>query len=97
MEYLELGSAPSEEDCVQLDPKDSEYLQRMHEECLRYKQLLEKLFPCPSEKNYYGIKTFDHDFGRYKEVVIYYDQEDTSSVEFAFHIEGQCPKKWVGL
>lgn len=42
-EYIELGSAPCDEACVQVDSR-REYLPAMVEECRRYKKLLEEMF-----------------------------------------------------
>ena len=48
MEYLELGSTPYEEDCVQVEPSGA-YINHMKKECNRYKEQLKKQFPIPNE------------------------------------------------
>jgi len=69
MNYLELGPTPIEEESAQIGTKDFEEDNRI--ECLCYKHQLQRLFPNAS----LGIKRFEHDFGSYKEVVAYYEDE----------------------
>jgi hypothetical protein len=88
-DFIELGSAPSCEECVQLD-KNKPYLDEMREECFKYKQLLIKMFP----EGWFNIKTFHHDFGDYLEVVIWYDNEDEKQVEYAYMVEANLPEYW---
>jgi hypothetical protein len=92
-EYLELGTTPSEEDCVQVDP-NKDYYSKMVEECRKYIKLLEERFPNIPESCRFGIKRFSHDFGSYCEAVIYYDDSIEESVEFAFNVEGNLPERW---
>jgi len=91
--YLELGTAPTDEKCVQVTNKQ-EYLQPMREECKRYINLLKKLFPNKPEGCEYKIKSFPHDFGNYLEVVIYYNPEIEEEIEYAFNVENNLPNKW---
>lgn len=94
MNYLELGSAPLGEDCVQLSSK-VEYLEEMIKECRRYKELLEKLFPHGEEvRASFKIKSFQHDFGTYKEVCVVYDDNDEASCEYAYNVEENLPERW---
>jgi hypothetical protein len=41
-----------------------------------------------------GIKTFNHDFGPYMEVVCYYDTDDEQGTDYAFHCESDAPETW---
>ena len=92
MEYIELGSAPAEENCVSVT-RDGDYMPAMREECRRYKAMLESLFPIPEEVNaYFSIKSFPHDFGSYLEVILKFDEE---AGEFAYDVEENLPGKWI--
>ena len=91
-EFLELGSAPTDENSVQVS--NSDYVVEMRSECQRYKDLLEKKFPNIPESCSFALRSFPHDFGYYIEVVIYYDINIKSSVEFAFKVEEHLPKTW---
>jgi hypothetical protein len=91
--YLELGSAPCYEECVQVSNKN-DYIFAMKEECKRYKTQLEKRFQDIPDGCQFGIKSFYHDFGTYYEVVIYFDNDIDNQVNFAFDVENNLPEKW---
>ena len=88
-DYITIGSSPSGEDCVSVSDK-TDYIIPMREECKRFKELLQKKFPNAK----LGIKGFDHDFGRYYEVVAYFDDEDEESMNTAYEVEANCPEYW---
>ena len=93
-EYLTLGSAPTDEDCVQVSDREP-YIEAMTAECRRYKSLLQRLYPIPEGVNAeYIIKRFSHDFGGYKEVCITFDDEDETASEFAYNVENNLPEVW---
>lgn len=76
-EYLNIGSSPFAEDCLQVgDPNQKK-------ECQRYKRQLERQFP----QGIFGVKGFDHDFGRYYEVVAYMEDDESSDAAFAAEAE----------
>ena len=61
-DYIELGSAPAEEDCVQVS-RTEDYYDAMRDECNRYRSLLEQKCPIPDGVNArYSIKKFQHDY-----------------------------------
>lgn len=94
-EYIELSSSPYEESCAALGSGD--YAERSRVECRIYKAQLERLYPIPEELSgdaYFGIKTFNHDFGSYREVVINYNPEVEGAIAFALKVEGKCPANW---
>lgn len=94
MDYINLGSTPCDEECVQVET-GKDYLPTMTEECRRYKKLLENLYPIPEEVNaHYTIKSFPHDFGTYKEVAIVFDSEDEAAAAFAYEVEDRLPANW---
>lgn len=93
-DYIELGSAPIEEDCIQVS-SSKPYFEEMRDECRRYKELLNKVCPIPkSTKAYYSIKFFSHDFGGYLEVCIFFDDEDEEACNFAYKLENELPLRW---
>lgn len=93
-DYIELGSAPYDEDCVCVS-STKPYIEEMTKECRRYADLLREKCPIPDGINaHYAIKTFQHDFGSYKEVCICFDDEDEDACEFAFNIESIIPSNW---
>ncbi len=95
-EFLYLGSAPSEEQCVQVITGE-DYLPAMVEECYKYKKYLENLFNIPDsikQSTYFSVKKENHEFGPYYEVVIYFDDENEDSLNFAYMIEDSLPTNW---
>lgn len=93
LDYIELGSAPPEESCIQVTNKEN-YLPAMREECNRYKELLQQKFPNSPQGVIFAVKKFYHDFGSYLEVVVKYDDENEEQVNYAYHVEGSLPGKW---
>ena len=95
-EQFELGSSPNGEDCVQVNSK-VDYMPAMNEEVKRYKAMLETRFPIPeflAGQVRFAITSNSHDFGTYKEVCIKYFESDEQALEFALHVEGNCPELW---
>lgn len=92
-DFIILSSAPIDEDCVQVT-SEKPYIEEMKAECRRFKKLLEELFPNPPQSCYFAIKRFEHDFGGYYEVVVYYDDEDEVSCDYAFNVEDNLPLTW---
>jgi hypothetical protein len=92
--YIVLSSAPVDEDCVQVSSR-VDYVEPMKKECRRFKEMLEKMYKDKIPQNcYFGIKGFPHDFGSYYEVIVYYDDTDEESENFAFKLESNLPLKW---
>jgi hypothetical protein len=77
-EYLELGSVPFGENCVQVGADD--YYTKYKEESNRYIEQLKHRFPEINNINcYFSIKGFPHEFGTYHEVVINYNDNDDAA------------------
>ncbi len=96
-DYISIGTAPIDEDCVQVDSSDPSYIPKMKEECKRYKEFLEKKLPIPEElkgRVYLSIKRFEHDFGPYFEVVANYDDNDELAENYAVYICDNQPLTW---
>lgn len=87
-EYIELGSTPIEENCTQTTDVDFE--SRSAKECKAYAHQLKRLFPNSS----FSIKSFAHDFGNYKEVVVYYNPDNQEDSDRAANIENNLPLYW---
>ncbi|MFZ2992473.1 MAG: hypothetical protein WA061_02045 [Microgenomates group bacterium] len=91
---FELGCTPCGEDCVQVNPNE-DYIPAMRQELNRYKSYLEKLFPISDDLScYFKIHWQSHDFGRYGEIAICYDDENEKEIEFALNVEGNLPEYW---
>ena len=91
-DFLNIGSTPPAEDCEQLGPDYD--VQKAKEECQRYIDLLRKTLGDEPEGARLAIKGFDHDFGRYYEVVCYYYDDNQESVDYAYRCEGEGPENW---
>jgi len=89
-DYLNLGPTPSDESCAQVG--DEGYELKAREECKRFITALRKKFgPEPSGAQ---LKTrgFNHDFGRYYEVIVTY--RDQESFDYALMLESEAPGRW---
>lgn len=82
-DYLELGPTPAGESCQQVGmPTYNDIAARA--ECNSYKEMLEGLFPeCE-----FAVKSFPHDFGNYREVVVYLDKGDP------YKVDANLPEFW---
>lgn len=95
-DYLEIGTAPADENCVQVGEPD--YANRALQECQRFVALLEKKFPVYCAEKYetinprFVVKKFPHDFGNYFQVCIEWDDKDGE--DFAFWVEENLPETW---
>ena len=88
-DYLSLGPVPIEENCVQVGT--SAHDKFGSKEASVFKQQLIKEFPNGDFK----AKTFYHDFGSYKEVCIYFDDENESEMDYAYMVEENLPLNWT--
>lgn len=92
MDYLTLGSTPSDESCAQVGSPN--YTRDALSECRRFRDLLARAFPPPPGARF-GVKSFPHDFGTYHEVVVLVDDQD--SMGFALSVEEKLPSTWQEL
>jgi hypothetical protein len=91
-DFLNIGSAPYEEDCAQLGTED--YYEKSKDECRRFIDLIrQKCGPEPVGARL-ATKSFQHDFGTYYEVVCYFDDTIPESEEYAFEVEANAPATW---
>ena len=92
-DYISIGSAPCNEDCVQVNP-EGDYHQDMRAECLRFLELVsKKLGPEPQGASL-AIKGNPHDFGTYYDVVCYFDDGNEEAREYALLCEAEAPATW---
>lgn len=92
IEYIEIGPNPCEEDCAQLGTPDYRRISNIEmnayigQLCREFSNLLDDVD--------FGKKWFNHDFGSYGEVVVYYNPENEASAKAAFFIESNLPIRW---
>ena len=86
-DYLCLGPVPADEDCQQVGTDSYDY-QKDTADLWRYRAMLQDRWP----EAHFAVKSFPHDFGTYREVVVYYDTEDNDPI--AYEVEANLPKTW---
>ena len=94
LDYLNLGSTPSNEDCTQVGSPD--YQNRADKELDAYKAQLERMFPGLETHKHMKFKKmwFPHDFGSYGEIVITFDVDNELEAATAIEIEWNTPTNW---
>ena len=94
-DYITLGPTPTGEDCQQVgSPEFSRVKEK--EEMNRYIELLKKRFPQRNEfDGSFSIRGFNHDLGRYHEVIVTYLTGDIQAEKFALFVEANLPEKWT--
>jgi hypothetical protein len=90
LEWIDIGSTPPEEDCAQVGSIN--YREKALEECHRYIDVIRKKLGPEPQGARLGIRSNEHDFGTYYEVVCYYSDED--GLNYALACEGYGPKTW---
>ena len=91
-EYINIGSSPCEEDCVQVGAQD--YVSKSRKECQRFINKIREICGVEPEGAQLATKSFPHDFGTYHEVVCYFDM-GTPSEDYAYHVESYAPTTWT--
>ena len=93
-DYISIGSAPCDEDCVPVNSR-GDYHEAMRAECQRFLELIrKKLGPEPPGARL-AIKSNPHDFGTYYDVVCYFYDEDEEARKYAFRCESDSPRTWA--
>jgi hypothetical protein len=94
LDYINLGSTPSDEDCAQVGSPD--YQNRANKELDAYKAQLERMFPGWETHKSLKFKKmwFPHDFGSYGEIVITFDVDNELEAATAIEIEWNTPTSW---
>ena len=91
-DYMNIGSSPVDEPCAQIGTDG--YYELAQKECKAFVNQLLRVFGKPPQETYLKVKGFDHDFGRYYEVVVVYDDNHEEGLEYALKLEGNTPEKW---
>ena len=92
-DYIDIGAAPAEEDCVQVN-KEGDYHQAMRAECIRFVELIRKHLGPEPEGAQLGVKSNPHDFGTYYSAVCYFEDENEEARKYAFRCEAETPARW---
>jgi len=86
IDHLFIGPCPADEPCAQTGV--TEGAQRLNRiECEAYIEALRKVYGPEPENAYFHIKGQSHDFGRYYEVTIYFEDHDKAATDYAFKVE----------
>jgi hypothetical protein len=93
-DYFCIGPTPSNEDCAQVGQPN--YRRKALAECERYIDLIRATLGPEPEGAELRIKGFDHDFGTYYEVVIWFEPDDVAAVAYAVRCEDEAPSTWEG-
>lgn len=92
IDWMELGPTPAGEKCASIGEDDFEQQSRI--ECAAFKAQLERLFP----KARFRVKSFNHDFGTYREVCValetLYDENNNEIEPIAYEVEANTPELW---
>lgn len=91
-DYLHIGPTPAEEECA--SSTDPRFDVANRAECMAYRAALERFYGEPPNEASYGIKGQLHEFGTYREVVIYYNPDDEAEAAYAFNVE-QGLARWA--
>ena len=89
---MDLGSSPTDEDCVQLGSPD--YHTRARTECARFIEVIRKNLGPEPEGARLAVKSNPHDFGVYLSVVCHYDDENEEARKYAYRRESETPRTW---
>lgn len=94
-DYLNIGSTPYAEPCAQVGSPDYSRLSTI--ECRAFANQCHRVMVNKFGEEYTAIvriKSFPHDFGTYKEVVVEYNPEIESQTEQALYLESADLEYW---
>ena len=91
-DYMTICTSPVSEDCAQVGADDYEV--RSRKECKAFIQQLRRQFGDEPALACLSVRIFPHDFGSYREVVCYYDDDDEEGRDYAFKLESETPARW---
>lgn len=92
LEYMEIGPVPCEEDCAQVGQSDFRKIASKQMDA--YISQLKREFATRLDVIDFGKKWFNHDFGTYGEVVVYFNPDDEYSTKSAYFVESHLPMNW---
>ena len=93
-DFMTLGTAPVDEPCAQVGQPD--YDDKVKGECRRSIALLRHTCGEEPPGARLAIKSCDHDFGMYDEVVCLVDTDDEDAAHYAYRCEDELPATWEG-
>jgi hypothetical protein len=92
-DFIAIGSTPHAEDCAQVG--STNYYRDSVVQCRAYARLLARLLPLPTGvQAELIVKTFEHDFGTYREVCVNYDPSSLQALNYAYSIDNGAPARW---
>jgi len=91
-DFINIGSTPYDEPCSQVGTPQYLQMSRIETQIFRYQ--IRRQCGSEPEGATLAIKSFEHDFGTYREVVCYYDDALPASLEYALRLESQGPARW---
>lgn len=91
-DYLTIGSVPYGEPCAQVGSDNYDRNSRL--ECKAFIGQITREFGFEPNGAFLMIKRFPYEFGSYREVVVFYDDNYDDAVEYAFKIEANAPEFW---
>lgn len=92
IDYLNIGSTPTGEDCAQVGTEDYQRISRI--ECNAFINQLRRELGNEPHGAFLISKSFPHDFGSYMEVICKYDDTDEEAIAYAFRAESEQPEYW---
>jgi hypothetical protein len=96
-DFIYLSSTPHDEPCVQVSDK-KHYMPMMNKEIQAFKNMLERLTKDnvfgDSGNAYIKPKSEHHEFGEYKELLVYFDDDSEVETDYAFSVEKNLPLVW---
>lgn len=85
LDYITIGPVPNDEPCAQVGKDYYDLLQTI--ECRLYRQALLEHYGEPPGNACLKTKSFPHEYGTYKEVVVYYNPNNEDEVGYALEVE----------
>jgi hypothetical protein len=97
-DFINIGSTPADEDCLQVGKPECISINQK-KECQAFIEAIRKKLGQEPAGAQLTVKGFDHEFGRYFEVVCYYDDTLPESEAYAYKCESDAPQTWneVGM
>ena len=90
-DYLTLSSVPYAEPCAQVGSDN--YTRDSIIESRAYINQLQRMFPTDCGCSF-RVKSFPHDFGSYREVVVIYNPEVQLQCNYAAMVDDSAPENW---
>ncbi|CAM2198439.1 Lipoprotein (plasmid) [Paraburkholderia kururiensis] len=97
VETIEIGSAPSDEQCAQVG--ESDYPERSRAECRAFINQIKRAMGEPPDGVGLYVKSNVHDFGTYLEVAVKVagvltEEARGKALEYAYRCESDSPASW---